>query len=106
MRVAVYRNLHKGCFSVQHKGRVIAHVSEIALVDVEFRVSQAGRARVLKEGRKNVHAKVWGTITQQKIEKDLTEVYYNPYKTETFVVGDTAIFTATYCLLKNNKVWI
>ena len=108
MRVAVYRNLHKGCFSVQHRGRVIAHVAEIALEDVEFRVSQAGRARVLREGRKNVHAKVWGTIADFRDDEigDLVEIYYNPYQVETFVIGDRPVFTSDYCILRDNAVWV
>ncbi|SVD12165.1 uncharacterized protein METZ01_LOCUS365019, partial [marine metagenome] len=41
MRVEVYRNLHKGCFSVralngEDKGRVIDHVQSIMLRDATF----------------------------------------------------------------------
>jgi len=62
--VRIYFNLHKKLFSVQTKvdGRwkVVSHSSTIALRDVRFRVSQAGRKRVLAEKRKNVHAFVEG----------------------------------------------
>ena len=60
----VYRNLHKKCWSVQQKqkGRwkVVAHAESITLLDCVFRVSEAGRQRVLRESRKNVHAYIQG----------------------------------------------
>jgi len=67
MRVFVYFNLHRKCWSVRalngrYKGRVVAHCDRVLLTDVEFRVSEAGRQRVLREGRKNVHAGVVGSL--------------------------------------------
>jgi hypothetical protein len=64
MKVFVYRNLRRGCLSVRDTKtrRVIAHVDEIFLRDVKFKVSKAGRERVLKEKQKNVHAGVEGNI--------------------------------------------
>jgi len=50
----VYYNLHKHCLSIMLRGKVLEHSTEFFLKDVEFRVSQAGRNRVLKEQRKNV----------------------------------------------------
>lgn len=88
MKVRVYRNLHKRCLSVQAKvnGRwkVIDHVDQITLVDVSFRVSQAGRDRVLREKRKNVHAFVCGTVATFHIALQGRKVSYNPYKADTF----------------------
>lgn len=104
-RVAVYLNLHKGCFSVQKDGLVVAYADEIHLIDVDFRVSEAGRQRVLDEGVKNVHAKVWGTV-QHEVDIDWNEVYYNPYKVKTFVVNDEPIYEATACTLWGGKVWV
>jgi hypothetical protein len=80
--------------------RVIAHVDSITLKDVTYPVSQAGRARVLAERRKNVHAYVQGIVVSSGslsdmqayadhvIEKsrssihvaDMKEICYNPYK--------------------------
>ena len=39
-RVFVYRNLHKKCYSVKsmRTGKVIAHVSDITLINVQFKV--------------------------------------------------------------------
>lgn len=62
-KVFVYRNLSQNCWSLKMmegecKGRVIAHAEEVMLINAVFKVSEAGRQRVLKEKRKNVHAGV------------------------------------------------
>lgn len=89
MKVKVYWNLHKKCFSVQHKGKVIEYTDHIILVNAEFKVSQAGRARVLREQRKNVHAFVVGEYyrepTSYLIFCSYTKVSYDPYKNDSFV---------------------
>jgi hypothetical protein len=83
-RVRVYRNLHKDCFSVKcmKTGRVIAHVKEIVLKEVTYPVSKAGRERVLKDKRKNVHAFVQGLIdiNNQINNLKVNKICYNPYK--------------------------
>lgn len=61
MKVFVYYNLHRACWSVKalegvHAGRVVAHCEAVGLDGVTFKVSEAGRQRVLCERRKNVHA--------------------------------------------------
>jgi hypothetical protein len=55
-KVMVYYNLHKHTFSVTYNGRVITHADYVKLVDVEFRVRQGGRDKVLQDKRKNVHS--------------------------------------------------
>ena len=65
MQVEIYRNLHKKCFSIRHNGKVIDYLyddQELHLIDVKFRVQPAGRERVRRENKKNVHAYVKGTI--------------------------------------------
>jgi len=97
MKVFVYYNLHKKVWSVKalegkDKGRVIAHSTMVVLQDCTFKVSEAGRQRVLKEQRKNVHAGVVGTLVALAGEKAYfpyaksVPVTYNPYKYETFVL--------------------
>jgi hypothetical protein len=78
-RVRVYRNLHNGMFSVEYQGKVVAHMLEVSLIDVEFRVQEAGRRRVLRERAKNVHAFVVGTIDDVSLEGLHVPVTYNPY---------------------------
>ena len=98
-RVEIYRNLHKGCFSVRQKGRVVGYLydnEEFHLKDCKFAVQPAGRAKVLKENRKNVHAFVRGTyrgnihigmpIENPNENEYYTQlVTYNPYKADSFV---------------------
>ena len=85
-KVKVYFNLHKKTFSVVamegfHKGRVICRCDDLSLQDVTFKVSEAGRQRVLREKRKNVHAFVVGTLCNSiEIQgKIFSEISYNPY---------------------------
>lgn len=61
--VEVYRNLHRGGYSVRQNGRVIGHTNELILMDAEFVVQEGGRQRVLRTGVKNVHAWVRGYVT-------------------------------------------
>ena len=99
MRVEVYYNLHKHVFSVRHKGRVIAWTNVVAIENPEYVVRQSGRQRVLKEGRKNVHAFVRGdmldhnNINHDFITYNLSlvgdRVTYNPYKYKSFVYKDS-----------------
>jgi hypothetical protein len=91
--VKVYRNLGHapGDFSIMQKGLVVAHADEVVLQDVTFRVSNAGRNRVLDEKRKNVHAFAVGTLSESKEVRDRTmeygvEVTYNPYNANHFYV--------------------
>jgi hypothetical protein len=57
-------------------------------VGATFRVSKAGRARVLSSGHKNVHAGVDGYLVtkDRKIPDKSMEVTYNPYISDTFRV--------------------
>lgn len=101
MKVFVYFNLHKKCFSIkalegQFKGLVIGHTNSVLLSDVTFKVSQAGRSRVLAEKRKNVHAGVVGHMADSDAH-DVHSRYmmmgaaitYNPYKYTSFVQRST-----------------
>ena len=102
MRVFVYFNLHKKCFSIKalegdRKGRVVAHSTTVLLEGCKFKVSEAGRQRVLREKRKNVHAGVTGTwINADRVESCYEflsmvgrQVSYNPYKYSSFIIKAT-----------------
>lgn len=94
MRVFVYRNLKKNCYSIkalegERKGRVIAHAHTLELENVTFKVNLSGRERVRRTGHKTVHAGVVGQlVSTDQIGYDPTKygenVYYNPYKVEQF----------------------
>jgi hypothetical protein len=96
MRVRVYWNLHKDCYSVTKwvggpdKGRVVAYLDEIRLEDVKFIVQPAGRERVLREKRKNVHAFLEGFWGDPEVEQvgATTIVSYNPYQKPVFYRKD------------------
>jgi hypothetical protein len=113
MRVFVYFNLHKKCFSVKalegaDKGRVIAHRDALMLHSAVFKVSEAGRQRVLRERKKNVHAGVvgqWFDTVPYALDNG-TAITYNPYKYNTFVeLGTEApVLTASIAHLANKKI--
>jgi hypothetical protein len=118
MRVFVYFNLHRKCLSVkalegENKGRVIAHADSVELVNVTFKVSEAGRQRVLREKRKNVHAGVVGTLTNLpahymtvSIARQLfNPVKYNPYKFDSFVtaVNETPVYNAKRAIVVSDN---
>jgi hypothetical protein len=94
MKVFVYFNLHKRVFSVKalegaERGRVIGHRTSLAIYSPTFKVSEAGRQRVIREKRKNVHAGVVGFLTAPydwtKELVEWTPVLYNPYVFSSFV---------------------
>ena len=134
-KIEVYRNLHKKCFSVRHKGKVVGYLyddEQLALTNVKFVVQPAGRAKVLRENKKNVHAFVRGEYvgfigsrsgltrmggyesvlpTEEmyfgKFEDlDFYAVSYNPYKSDKFVVKETGepIESNSEALIKGGKV--
>jgi hypothetical protein len=88
MKVQVYRNLNKDCWSVRYQGKVIGHYETLALYDCTFHVQEAGRKRVLKEKQKNVHAYIKGEIVQiTKGKATARRISYNPYKHGFFYYG-------------------
>ncbi|AMS00889.1 hypothetical protein SEA_FAYELY_89 [Mycobacterium phage Fayely] len=96
MRVFVYWNLHRGMWSVKaltgpDRGRVIARQQLVILRNASGKVSEAGRQRVLRERRKNVHAGLVGELVQGEavtLAPDSREVTYNPFKYSSFVYRD------------------
>jgi hypothetical protein len=95
-KVQVYRNLHQNqgsLCSLRHAAtRLVAGYAEcVVLQDCRFKVSEAGRQRVIREKRKNVHATIEGTLTGYRHSDDmvLRGLTYNPYENRTFVYRDT-----------------
>lgn len=89
-RVDVYRNLHRGAYSVRDRatGRVIAHAEHVDVRDARGVVGQKGRERVIAEGVKNVHAVVRGTLTAPLLRPNTEptgSLTYNPFKYTAFV---------------------
>ena len=101
-KVRVYRNLHKKRWSVQiktNKGwRVWTHTDKIIIKNAELDVRRAGRERVIREKRKNVHAFVIGeptfvsgwTLNSPRTNfKKETQITYNPYENAFFINKNT-----------------
>ena len=96
-RYYIYRNLHAKTFSVQYKGKVIAHPINFIATMCEFRVSENGRQRVLSEKRKNVHARIacenWTEVNDISITEDNALIYYNPYHVSQFQHNSNDVHT-------------
>jgi hypothetical protein len=81
----VYRNLHRGGYSLQQRIAkrwvVVGHADGLTLRDVTFDVRPAGRRKVLAERKKNVHAFVVGVLIRPAGEAPYggEQVTYNPY---------------------------
>jgi len=113
----VYRNLHRDCFSVKLRGKVIDWPEHFIMNNAEFKVSNAGQNRARKQKQRNVHAYVAAdnylkldySQAQAILEKNLfTQVYYNPFKTDTFVNCETGkpIHNVEYLLGYQNKIYV
>ena len=102
--VYVYRNLHKKCWSIKQNNIVIAHCTNITLYKVTTKVSDAGRAKVLLERKKNVHAFIRGYVYSDIDVVLVDELYYNPYTVSSFVdkVTNKPILTAEYVELASD----
>lgn len=123
MRVFVYWNLHKKCWSIKSmsgetRGRVISHARDWVIDKPEFKVSEAGRQRVIRERRKNVHAGVvgdlrWfsplvGTADEHEYRSySGSKVTYNPYKYSTFVdpVTQCKVLTSELAFTNGKEVF-
>ena len=80
-KVEVYRNLHKKCWSVRQAGLVKFHCHRVNLRDCQMVVQPAGRAKVIREQKKNVHAYVVGTWVSEFVPRGAVRLAtYNPYK--------------------------
>ena len=93
-KVEIYRNLHNGTFSVRRDGKVVYHLENhqiLRLTDAKFVVQPAGRAKVIREKKKNVHAFIRGTVDMaggylgQDPPHEIFEVSYNPYESDKFL---------------------
>lgn len=130
MRVELYRNLHKGNFSIRDSKSklVLAHVNNVSICDCELIVSAHGNNKVRKEQRKNVHAFVRGTFMgvlneKDKVEtvhhkvlgecdqfgnnKNVSNVTYNPYQHTSFVLEETgqSVYKVPVVHAIDNKIY-
>lgn len=95
--VRVFKNLKHGCYSIMQNGSVRASARQVRLTDVEFRVRESGRQRMVRERRRNVHAFAVGRLCDY-VHPDETRVlevlggrgaFYDPYQFSSFVDRET-----------------
>lgn len=95
--VRVFKNLKHGCYSIMQRGVVRASARVVRLADVEFRVGEKGRQRMIRERRKNVHAFAVGHLVDYVHPSDSRDIaapegrgaFYDPYRFESFVDSET-----------------
>jgi len=121
-RVEIYRNLHNNTFSVRRDGKVVRHIENfeiVRLTDAKFAVQPAGRAKVIREKKKNVHAFIRGTVDKeggylgQDPPHEIFEVSYNPYESDKFLKEPNTttrrkipIYTAPRVAISHGKVYV
>ena len=114
-KVFVYKNLHKDCWSIKQDGLVKAHTHDLEMWNCAFQVNAKGRAKVLEEKRKNVHAGVKGYIDEHGVSsierpltKDWNSVTYNPYKYDSFVDKTTEepVYFSPFAKLSHKQVLV
>lgn len=101
--------------SVKVPGERIDYASFVVLTDCEFKVSEAGRQRCLREGVRNVHAwvvgveetRVRGWYTCSDTPSGWRKALYDPFKGGTFVDSVTfePVLTARRAVLAGKNVW-
>lgn len=95
--VRVFRNWKRGCYNIMQGGKVVACARQVRLGDVEFRVREPGRQRMLRLRRRNVHAYAIGLLLDH-VHPDEgraldalagRRVFYDPYRFSSFVDGES-----------------
>jgi hypothetical protein len=122
-RVETYYSLHQHCLSYRPSGGRVKHAESMILNDVRFAVQPAGREKVRREGRKNVHAFVRGEpafirhvgdgddgdLTTANMERQgYRPITYNPYRFESFVFADTLepVHEASQVVLIGKRIYL
>ena len=111
-KVFAYRNLNrKGVvWSIKDckTNLVVDRVEEAYFKDVELKVSEAGRQRVLKENKKNIHAGVKGVRLKRRPPVSMwIRVSYSPYKNKNFIDSYTdPVNRAKYAMLNSDGLWV
>jgi len=86
-----YYNTNSSNWTIQVKGpngwRKLKSVEQATLYNVYFKVFEAGRQRVLREKRKNVHAYAYFESFEEQIHftGPLITARYNPYMCDKFI---------------------
>ena len=99
-RIRTYWNLHKDCYSIVHAegdnyGRVAGYLRmPFLLKNVEFRVQEATRQRIIEDGVRDICAYVVGRVESlgsvtpkhiQRMQNRGRPVQFNPFTSDSFV---------------------
>tara|TARA_B100000941_G_C28330760_1_gene461453 strand:+ start:102 stop:440 length:339 start_codon:yes stop_codon:yes gene_type:complete len=106
MKVQVYRNSNKNCWSVRHQGKVIEHADKLFLENCKFKVYENGRLKSLQLGHKTLHAYVKGEICDEMDLPNKTEVKYDRHRAGHFFTELGPVEEADFCILTDKKVFI
>lgn len=96
LEIECYWNVRRGLWSIREvkTRRVIDRLAKLTLRKATFRVSEAGRQRVLRTGVKNVHAVVRGewdfSSYAPAVDERFERVRYNPRRCGTFTTDEGA----------------
>lgn len=91
-RVDIHYHLRRRDYAITSGSRVIAYADQISLTQVEFRVQPAGRARAIRERRRQVHAYAKGAVSDINADHDvsaLQRITYNPFRHAFFYLATT-----------------
>lgn len=97
--VRVFKNWKLGCYSIMQDGRIRATARQVRLADVEFRVRQSGRRRMLEKGVRNVHAYAIGRLIDFVHPEETRRLdgmsgrvtFYDPRRFAAFVDSETKV---------------
>lgn len=113
MKIFAYRNLNRKGVVWSLKDTktnlVIDRVEGAYFKDIELKVSEAGRQRVLRQKKKNVHAGVKGNLLKIKPRTNLIwiQVTYNPYKDKSFIdFNGNQVYKAKYACLNSYGLFV
>jgi len=109
MVVDVFRDLQAGGLSLRYKGRLLLNTDSLWLTDATYIVDEAGRQRVLREQRKNLHAFVRGTLSVPDDPYSFlsgVRVAYNPYEKAYFfdLQSGEEVISASWCKITSKGV--
>lgn len=108
-KVHVYRNLHKGAFSVRVSGKVVGYCDSALLTDCEFRVGEGSRQTCIRTHVRSVHAYVTGKLASvqsgEHESADFERISYNPFSRGEFYNKTTgaAISNAAAVIVRDNQ---
>ncbi len=106
----IYKNLHKGNFSIRYHGLVYDRGNEFIATNVYFKVNECGRQRVIKDKKKNVHAfcitDKYYSHKMAILEQGYKTITYNPYLASYFTCDNKKIEYASKVYFNFGKCWL